>query len=29
MPQAHLDEDQVADLVAFLKAVQGPGASNP
>jgi mono/diheme cytochrome c family protein len=26
MPQAHLDEDQVADLIAFLKAVQKPGS---
>jgi mono/diheme cytochrome c family protein len=24
MPQAHLDEDQVSNLVAFLKAVQKP-----
>jgi mono/diheme cytochrome c family protein len=24
MPQAHLDEDQVGDLIAFLKAVQKP-----
>ncbi|MGZ3313094.1 MAG: c-type cytochrome [Caulobacteraceae bacterium] len=29
MPQAHLDEDQVADLVAFLKAVQRPDARRP
>lgn len=26
MPQAHLDEDQVADLIAFLKAVQSRSA---
>jgi mono/diheme cytochrome c family protein len=24
MPQAHLDEDQIANLIAFLKAVQQP-----
>jgi mono/diheme cytochrome c family protein len=29
MPQAHLDEDQVANLVAFLKAAQNSGASHP
>jgi mono/diheme cytochrome c family protein len=29
MPQARLDEDQVAALVAFLKAVQEPGPRHP
>jgi mono/diheme cytochrome c family protein len=29
MPQAHLDEDQVTDLVAFLKAVQSSDAEYP
>jgi mono/diheme cytochrome c family protein len=29
MPQAHLDDDQIADLVAFLKAVQSPAARRP
>lgn len=24
MPQAHLDEDQIADLIVFLKAIQKP-----
>lgn len=29
MPQAHLDEDQVADLVAFLNAAQSSGGEHP
>ena len=29
MPQARLDEDQVSDLVSFLKAVQGPDGARP
>jgi mono/diheme cytochrome c family protein len=29
MPQARLDDDEVAALVAFLKSVQGPDAEHP
>jgi len=29
MPQAHLDEDEVAALVGYLKSVQGPDPRQP
>ena len=29
MPQAHLDEGEVADLIAYLKAAQGSDAQHP